>query len=160
MDIKEKIKAVLGSKDYEVNVITTTDGSRTNGQCATWVTQLSMEPPLMAVCLAPERYTSEIVKKSKVLAVNVLAKDQADLVPHFGYRSGRDFNKFADIAYKTAVTGSPILNDVYAYYDCKVKDIFPGGDHEIFVCEIVDAGFGGGKEQLYYQWLVSKAKEA
>ena len=160
MDIKEKIKSVLGSKDYEINVITTTDGTRVNGQCATWVTQVSLEPQLIAVCLGLERYTSEIVKKSNVLAVNVLAKEQANLVPHFGYRSGRDFDKFANVSYKTAVTGSPIIDGVFAYFDCKVKEIYPGGDHEIFLCEVVDAGLGDGKERLYFQWLVSPTKTA
>lgn len=154
---QEKIKKVLGGKDYEVNVITSVDGETINGQIATWVTQVSAEPPLMAVCISPTRYTSELINKSGVLAINMLSKEQAALVPHFGYKSGRETDKFAEISYKKAQTGSPILENVSAYLDCKIKQTYDGGDHLIYLAEVVDADIVKGGEKLHYQWLINQS---
>lgn len=159
MDV-DKIKHVLGSKNYDVNVITSRDGERINGQVATWVTQVSVEPTLMIVCLAPTRYTSELIDKSGRLTINILSKDQVDLVPHFGYQSGRDVDKFAAVPYKKGVTGCPIVEGVAGYLECKVRNTYPGGDHLIHVVEVVDGQWFAEKEPLSYQWLLSRTQAA
>lgn len=152
----ENINKVLGSKNYDVNVITTTDGEKINGQIATWVTQVSEEPALIALCLAPTRYTYELLNNSKVLAVNMLSKDQTDLVTVFGYQSGRDANKFDNVQYKPGTTGSPIIDGVAAYLECKVRDIYEGGDHQIILADVVEGNIVKGGERLSYQWLISQ----
>lgn len=157
---RERIKSVLASKDYEINAITSTDGEKFNGQIATWVTQASMDPPYVAVCISPERFTYQLIKNSKVLAVNMLSKNQLDLVSHFGYSSGRNVDKFEKIAFKQGTTGSPIIDNVSAYLDCNVINEYDGGDHKILLCEVVDANIAKGGERISYQWLISQAQSA
>lgn len=151
------IKDVFGSKDYEVNAITTSFEGQNNGQIATWVTQVSEDPALVAVCLAPTRYTFELISKSKNLAINMLSKDQAELVPVFGYQSGRDADKFENVKFKAGTTGSPVIEDVAAYLECKVRDIYDAGDHKIVLAEVVDGAVVKGGEKLSYQWLISQS---
>lgn len=152
----ENIEQVFGEKDYEINAITTSHDGKNNGQIATWVTQVSAEPPLVAVCLAPTRYTYELIEQSKSFAVNILSKDQADLVPVLGYQSGRDVNKFDNVSFKPGKTGSPIIDDVAAYLECKVKNIYEGGDHQIILADVVEAEVVKGGDKLSYQWLISQ----
>lgn len=154
-----QIKAILADKDYDVNVITSVYDQKMNGQVATWVTQVSAEPALIAVCVAPERYTNEFIAKSGVFIVNMLAQDQADLVPHFGYRTGREFNKFEDTAYTIGTTGAPVLGGIAAYVECRVVSTFPGGDHQIYVGEIIDGAVVKGGPRISYQWLISRTEQ-
>ena len=154
----DNIKNVLASKDYEVNVITSVDGDRINGQIATWVTQVSMEPALMAVCLAPTRYTAELISNSGVLAVNILSREQIDLVPHFGYQSGRDVEKFAEVPYRRGETGCPIIEGVSAYLECRVRETFPGGDRTIYLSEVTAAAIERGGDRINYQWLLAQSQ--
>lgn len=157
---KAEITNVFTSMDYEINAITSTDGEKVNGQIATWITQASMEPPYVAVCLSPEHFTYEMIKKSGVLAVNILSKNQTDLISRFGYKSGRNIDKFESISYKPGVTGSPIINDISAYLDCNVVEDFEAGDHRILLCEVIDAAMVKGGERIFYQWLISQAESA
>ena len=62
-----------------------------------------------------------------------------DLGKRFGFQSGRRVDKFAGLKFTTAATGSPILPQAYAFFDLKLVDTFPAGDHTLFVGEVVEA---------------------
>ncbi len=124
---------------HGVYVITTRLGDRLNGMTAAWVSQVSLSPLLLMVAIAPPRYSHDLIKESKVFAVNVLTAGQVDLGKRFGFASGRRVDKFAGLEYLTAATGSPILPEAYAYFDLKLVDTFPAGDHNLFVGEVLEA---------------------
>lgn len=124
---------------HGVYVVTTRLGDRVNGMTAAWVSQASIKPPLVMVSIAPPRYSHELIKESRIFAVNLLTDGQVDLGKRFGYKSGRKVDKFAGLDYTTAATGAPILPQAYAYLDCKLLDTFPAGDHDLFVGEVVEA---------------------
>uniref|UniRef100_A0A7V4G8C3 Flavin reductase n=1 Tax=Desulfobacca acetoxidans TaxID=60893 RepID=A0A7V4G8C3_9BACT len=124
---------------HGVYVITTRLGPRVNGMTAAWVSQVSLRPLLLMVSIAPARYSHDLIKESGIFAVNVLTQDQVDLGKRFGYQSGRRVDKFAGLDYITAVTGAPILPQALAYFDLKVEEIFPAGDHSLFVGEVLEA---------------------
>jgi len=124
---------------HGVYVVTTRLEDRVNGMTAAWVSQVSLNPLLLMVSIAPARFSHDLIKESGVFAVNVLTQDQIDLGKRFGYQSGRRVDKFAGLTYITAATGAPILPQAHAYFDMKLVDTFPAGDHTLFVGEVVEA---------------------
>ncbi len=124
---------------HGVYVVTTRVRDTINGMTASWVSQVSLKPLLLMVSIAPARYTHDLIMESRIFAINVLTGDQVDLGKRFGYKSGRKVDKFAGLEHKTAKTGAPILPQAYAYFDLKLVDTFPAGDHTLFVGEAVDA---------------------
>lgn len=124
---------------HGVYVVTTRLGDKINGMTASWVSQVSLNPLLVMVSIAPPRYSHDLVKESGILAVNVLTEDQVDLGKRFGYKSGRKVDKFVGLEWITGATGAPILPQAYAYLDLKLAATCPAGDHTLFVGEVVEA---------------------
>jgi flavin reductase (DIM6/NTAB) family NADH-FMN oxidoreductase RutF len=91
------------------------------------------------VSIAPSRYSHDLIKQSQVFAVNVLTPEQVDLGKRFGFASGRRVDKFAGLEYATAASGSPILTQAYAFFDLKLVDTLPAGDHTLFLGEVQEA---------------------
>ncbi len=124
---------------HGVYAVTTRLGDRVNGMTAAWVSQVSLKPPLIMVSIAPPRYSHELIKESRIFAVNLLTEAQVDLGKRFGYKRGRKMDKFAGLDYITGTTGAPLLPQAYAYLDCRLVDTFTAGDHDLFVGEVVEA---------------------
>jgi flavin reductase (DIM6/NTAB) family NADH-FMN oxidoreductase RutF len=122
-----------------VYVVTTRVGDKVNGMTAAWVSQVSLNPLLVMVSIAPPRYSHDLIKESGVMAVNVLTSEQVELGKRFGYKSGRKVDKCAGLEWITGATGAPILPQAYAYLDLKIVSTFPAGDHTLFVGEVVEA---------------------
>lgn len=132
---------------HGVYVVTTRRGDRVNGMTASWVAQVSLSPLLLMVSIAPTRFSHDLIKESGVFAINVLTLAQVDLGKRFGFQSGRRVDKFAGLDYVTATTGSPILPQAQAFFDLKLVDTHPAGDHTLFVGEVVEAKILHPQEQ-------------
>lgn len=104
---------------------------------ASWVSQVSFNPPLVMVVVRKNRYSHKMVKETGVFALNVLGKGNSGLVSKFKAPSPEE--KFKGIRWETKTTGAPIIGETIAYMDCKLVDSIDTGDHTIFVGEIVDA---------------------
>ncbi|MBF0317608.1 MAG: flavin reductase family protein [Nitrospirae bacterium] len=134
-------------------VITVKGKDAINGMTASWVSQVGFEPKMLMVSIAPERYTNELIRESGYFAVNVLSEEQIDIAKHYGFKSGRDADKFAGVGYFNAPNGSPVLNSAMAYFECKTDNIFKAGDHELFVGEVVVAKMlKPEKTPLLFRW--------
>lgn len=132
---------------HGVYVVTTRSGDRVNGMTAAWVSQVSLKPLLLMVSIAPTRYTHDLIKESRVFAINVLTSAQVDLGKRFGFASGRRVDKFAGLNYITAATGSPILPQAQAYFDLNLVATHPAGDHTLFVGQVAEAKILHPEEQ-------------
>lgn len=138
---------------HGVYIITVRTRDKINGMTAAWVSQVSIRPLMLMASIAPERYTHDLIKESGYFAINALAEGQENLAMLFGFKSGRKFDKFKDISYFNASKGSPILNDVLAFFECKVVDTFKAGDHTLFIGEVVDAKLLKSDERpLIFHW--------
>ncbi|MBF0606129.1 MAG: flavin reductase family protein [Candidatus Magnetobacterium sp. LHC-1] len=134
-------------------VVTVKGKDAINGMTASWVSQVSFEPKMLMVSIAPERYTNELIRESGYFAVNVLSEEQIELAKHYGFKSGRDADKLANAGYFDAPNGSPVLNSAMAYIECKTVSIFKAGDHELFVGEVVAAKMlKPDKQPLTFRW--------
>lgn len=153
--VKEGVMQDIVAKaiTHGVYIVTTRTKERINGMTAAWVSQVSMNPLLLMVSIAPARYTYGLIKESGYFAINVLAEGQEELARSFGFRSGRKHDKFQNIPYFNALNGSPVLNDAMAFFECKLTDTFTAGDHSLFIGSIVDAGLLKSQLQaLAFRW--------
>ncbi|AEH45700.1 flavin reductase domain protein FMN-binding protein [Thermodesulfatator indicus DSM 15286] len=136
-----------------VFVVTVREGKIINGMTAAWVGQVSFRPKLLSVSIAPQRYTYDLIKSSGIFCINVLGEGQLELAKHFGFKSGREVNKFEGIDYMSALNGSPVLKDAIAYFECKVFSTCDAGDHVLFIGEVIDhAVLKEGVEPLIFRW--------
>lgn len=146
MDAQNVLEKILNG----VTVVTSKAGGKINGLTVAWATQVSFQPPLVAVSVGKTRYTHDMIRSSRIFAVNILHEGQVDVARLFGLQSGRNIDKFATIPYETKVTGAPILKDCLAYLDCEVEGAIPVGDHTLFTGRIVDANIKADKKPLIY----------
>ena len=124
---------------HGVYVVTTRAGEKINGMTAAWVSQVSLNPHLVMVSIAPARYTHTLIKESGIFAINVLTSDQVELAKRFGYKSGRKIDKLAGLETLKAPSGAPVLPQAYAYFDLKLVHTFTAGDHTLFVGQVTEA---------------------
>jgi flavin reductase (DIM6/NTAB) family NADH-FMN oxidoreductase RutF len=116
-----------------VYVIGVAEGERRNGFTAAWLTQVSFDPLLLALSINPEHASYPLLVGGGWFVVNVLRRDQLYLAEAFGTRSGRDQDKLADIAWRAAGSGAPILSDALAWLECRIHQRVPAGDHELIL---------------------------
>ncbi|MFA1547884.1 flavin reductase [Actinomadura chokoriensis] len=133
----QTFRAVLGQWPTGVAVVTTTSATGWHGMTAGSFGSVSLDPPLVMVCLARHIYTHELVERSGVFAVSVLGKDQAAIGHRFAGREEGD--RFSRGSWSAAPTGAPVLGEAVAWLDCRVVHAYPGGDHTIFVGEVLTA---------------------
>ena len=126
----------------------TTDGEAgPHGLTANAVASLSLVPPLVLVAVDKRTHSLDHIKKNRCFAVNILRLDQEEISRRFATPGPKDF---AGLSITTATTTAPVLSDCLAFVDCRVVEILPGGDHEIFVGEIVAGDLHGGEPLLYH----------
>ena len=136
MDLKALYK--LG---YGVYVVTSKKDERINGQIANTVFQVTSEPPTVAVSINKNNLTHEFIKESRVFAASVLCQETPlTFIGRFGFKSGRDTDKFDGINYKIGDTGAPIvLDNAVSYLEARVTKEMDVGTHTVFVGEVVNA---------------------
>ena len=139
---------------YGLYVVCSRRGDRLNGQIANTVFQITSEPPTIAVSINKNNLTHEFIGESKVLTVSVLSQDTPlSFIGHFGFKSGRDIDKFEGINHKTGESQAPVVTDnALAYLEAKVVQEVDVGTHTIFVGELVGADVIKEGEPMTYAY--------
>jgi len=124
---------------YGLYVVSSGSGKKINGYISNAVFQVTAEPPQFGVCCSKNNFTTELINESKVMSISVLKKEaDSKLIGLFGYKSGRDVDKFADVKYTTGSTGVPILlEDTIAWFECRLTQTIDLGTHILFIAEII-----------------------
>lgn len=146
----ETFKDAMSQFATGVTIVTTRDGDVIHGLTANAVTSVSLDPLLVLVCVENTLRSHELMTRSGVFAVNILNVDQRRLAERFAGLIPDVDDRFEGLDYDTAETGSPILPDVLAWLDCRVWNTYDGGDHTIFVGEIIAGDAPAGHEPLLY----------
>lgn len=134
-----------------VTLVTTRLHDRRAGLTATAVCSVSAEPPQLLVCVNRLADAHDLIAKSGVLAVNVLAKEQHRLAERFsGALGARGEARFDDGAWTSLVTGAPVLEGSLASFDCRVAQAIPAATHTIFVGRIEAVAVRAHLEPLIY----------
>lgn len=135
--MNEQARALCQMLSHGVYVIGVAAEKQRNAFTAAWVMQVSFDPLLLAISINPQHYSYQLLKKSGICTVNVLAQQQYHLAEHFG-RSGLA-DKMTGFDWQTAKTGAPVLSESLAYFDCQVSHYAEAGDHKIAICQVVAA---------------------
>ncbi len=132
-----------------VTVVTTRDqDGNPSGLTASAFTSVSLEPPLVLVCVDRASVSHPALETHGWFAVNVLARHQEALSRRFA-DSGSD--KFTGVAYREGRAGLPLLEGVVATLECRLVDRHQAGDHTIFVGQVEGATAPGGHPLVYFQ---------
>ncbi len=145
------LRSMMGRFATGVTVVAARRGPLLAGMTANAISSISIDPPLMMASLNRKSDTHEAIIESHSFAVSVLGADQQPLADCFAKPvTEAKLRRFCDAPWHEAETGSPILDGVIAYFDCRLVAQHDGGDHTIFIGEIVAAGFEEDAEPLLY----------
>jgi 3-hydroxy-9,10-secoandrosta-1,3,5(10)-triene-9,17-dione monooxygenase reductase component len=140
----EELRRAMGHFATGVTVVTSRDRTGSPvGTTANAITSLSLEPPLLLVCLDRASLTLRALREHGTFAVNVLGHHQRRLSAAFA-RRGSD--GWRGVRQELCATGTPRVADALATLDCRVERLYPGGDHRIVVGRVVEAVLGESGE--------------
>jgi len=144
---------------YGLYLVSSLDGDKINGQICNTLFQITSTPPRFAIGINHGNLTHDYIMKSGVFAASILGENDKRIVRRFGYRCGRDFDKFKGVQFITGDTGCPVLSNAIGYIECSVlKDMtVDAGTHSIFIGDIVEAKLLNDVEPMTYAYY-SKVK--
>lgn len=127
---------------YGLYLVTARNQDKMAGYVANTVFQVTSQPPKFGISCNKDNYSAEIIRESGSFAFSVLGeKASAGLIGDFGYRSGRETDKFRSVTHISAETGSPIVTDgCLAWFDCRITDTVDVGSHLLFIGEALASG--------------------
>jgi len=144
----------LHKVSYGMYVIGSKKDGRFNGQIANTVFQITSEPPTIAVSINKQNLTHEFIESCNAFSVSILSVDTpAEFIGLFGFKSGRDVDKFGSIKYKTGRTGVPIaIENAVGYIEAEVINKIDAGTHTVFIGNVVDAEILKDGEPMTYAY--------
>ncbi len=137
---KDFFRQVMGHFATGVTVVTTNNKGTISGLTVNAFCSVSLDPPLVLVCVDLNSNTLPLIRESKNFAVNMLSNKQEYLSRCFATPSIERYENFCHAEYATAVTGAPILEGTLAFVDTRVVAEYPGGDHIIFLGQVEAIG--------------------
>jgi flavin reductase (DIM6/NTAB) family NADH-FMN oxidoreductase RutF len=157
---KALFRQVVGSFASGVTVITTGHDGKYHGMTASAFTSLSLEPTLILICVDKRAETLPIIQESACFNVNILAADQEHLSRTFASKDSPQAHGLVGIDYEVGELGVPVLAGALAFLECRVAEEIEGGDHIIFIGEVVNGGVGDIEDPLlYFRGRYRTAKE-
>lgn len=135
-----EFRSIIGHLATGVTVITSAAGEELQGMTANAVTSVSLDPVMMLVCVDKGTHTHRMLETGGVFTVNILGEHQEDVSRLFAKRAEPEVGTLRGQAFRRGETGSPILEDCLAFIECRVAEVLTGGDHSIFLGEVVNEG--------------------
>ena len=140
MDLEAK-KIALRKIPHGVYVVGVKQDSQVNAFTATWLTQVSFTPPLVAVGIRKDSHSLQMIQQTKVFSVNILGKEHKPLAEHFVKPATVIGEKLQAVPHRLGRTGTPILDDAIAYVECELREVANAvGDHAVVIGEVIEAG--------------------
>jgi flavin reductase (DIM6/NTAB) family NADH-FMN oxidoreductase RutF len=131
-----------------VTVVTTLHEGRPYGMTVASFASLSLHPPLILVCIEKNVRTHDVIAAAGRFAVNILGSEQADVSGRFASKSDDKFDGFQT---KAGHDGLPLIPGALCTIECRVQQQLPGGDHSIFIGEVLEIETGEGAPLVYYR---------
>lgn len=144
---RETFKAAMRRFASGVTVVTTMLEGKPKGFTATAFCSVSVEPPMLLVCVNRSARSHPVIAQSGCFCVNILARDQEELAVRF---SSRRDDPFAGIACRIASTGAPVLDGTLAFFDCMLSEELSVETHTIFVGKVIACASREGTPLGYY----------
>ncbi|MGD9719964.1 MAG: flavin reductase family protein [Pirellulales bacterium] len=141
-------RRALGHFAAGVTVVTTKFDGKNSGITVTAFSSLSLEPPLVLICIDQRARMHERLPVGGAFAVNMLRDDQELVSREFATSKG---DPFAVVGHREGATGVPILEGTLCAIECKIVERLPGGDHTIIIGEVETTHLREGKPLLYFR---------
>jgi len=143
---------IFRSMSYGVYVAGTMDGDRPTGCIVNSVMQITSQPATVAISVNHDNYTNGCIARSGLFSFSVLAEDSdPGLIGGFGFRSGRDVDKFDGVSYEMA-SGVPVVKDSCGYVVCRVINTMETATHTVFLGEVIDGAVYGSRKPMTYAY--------
>lgn len=145
---------------YGLYIVSSKKENKFNGQIANSVMQITSESPIIAISINKKNLTHEYIKSSKLFTVSILSQSATlKFVGHFGFKSGRDLDKFQNVEYRLGTTGIPIvLDNTIGYLECEVIDSVDVVTHTIFLGKVIAAEILNDAEPMTYDYYCTVIK--
>lgn len=150
---EEAIKKAIRSISYGLFIITASYGGKDNGQTANTCFQITSEPVQIAIGVNKNNYTHELITQSGKFGVSILDQNGHDLARRFGYKSGRDINKFEGIKAHRGHSGVMLPDGVLAAMEVEVVNKMDTGTHTLFLGKVTAGEFFGNGEPMTYAFF-------
>jgi flavin reductase (DIM6/NTAB) family NADH-FMN oxidoreductase RutF len=146
----EEFRQVLRRWVSGVTILTTRHRGGVHGMTANSFSSVSLDPPLVLVCVDRRNRTHEYLQGEGVFGIHILSEGQQELSERCAGRRGEGGNQLHDVAHHEGAAGAPILEDCLASLECRLLHTYEGGDHTIFVGEVVSSHVHEDRRPLVY----------
>jgi flavin reductase (DIM6/NTAB) family NADH-FMN oxidoreductase RutF len=150
---RDRFRDVIGHFASGVTIITARHGDEDYGVTANAVSSLSLDPPMMLVCLNRASRTQTAVSRSGAFSVNILNESQGDLAVRF---ATSESNKFDGVSVTYSELGNPLLDGALAHLECRVIERVSGGTHTVFLAGVEHAERFDGAPLAYFRGRFGK----
>lgn len=154
---RDEFRAALGRFASGVTIVTTRDAEgRLHGITVSAFCSVSLEPPLILVCIEKTTGSHYAFLESSSFVVNLLSSEQQYLSDRFASRLP---DKFETVKYQTGIDDLPVLSGALANLECRLQNSHDAGDHTIFIGQIERATVRDGEPLVYFHGNYRKIKE-
>jgi flavin reductase (DIM6/NTAB) family NADH-FMN oxidoreductase RutF len=143
-----RFRQAMGYFASGVTVVTTASAGELYGMTVSSFSSLSLNPPLVLICIDKAVPSHDMIRDAGCFVVNILEKRQEHLSRRFATTAS---DKFKGVAWHSGQLGLPVLDNTLAAIECRLRDALDGGDHTIFIGEVVDSEIHEGAPLLYYR---------
>lgn len=126
---------------YGLYLVGSKDNDKINAHVSNTVFQVSSDPLTLAICSNKKNYTTDMILNSKVFSISILSTEvDLKFIGPFGFKCGKDIDKFTNYQHKIGSTGSPILTEkTIGYFECEVINQLDAGTHMMFLGKVKEA---------------------
>ncbi len=138
--IKTQLKHFQYFYPYTVALVGAEAKGQVNFMSCAWHTALSFDPPLFGVLISKRRLTHGIISEAREFTVNFISFERVKLSAQMGRKSGHDLDKVKEFKVRLApskVIQSPVVEEAYVAFECRLAEVRPYGDHDLFVGEVL-----------------------
>jgi flavin reductase (DIM6/NTAB) family NADH-FMN oxidoreductase RutF len=146
----DEFKSLMRHWATGVTVVTTAGPDGPHGMTANSFTGVSLDPPLVLVCVDHRTRTHEHLQENEVFGIHILHAGQEELSQRCAGLLGDNGNRISDLPHRIGAHGAPLLEDCLTAIECRVKAAYEGGDHTIFVGEVLALEPHEGEPLLYF----------
>jgi flavin reductase (DIM6/NTAB) family NADH-FMN oxidoreductase RutF len=147
---RDQFKEVVSKFASGVTIVTTADERGFHGVTVSSFCSLSLDPPLVLVCIDRSIQSHELITSAPTFAVNILSRGQTFLAEQFSGQTPLADPKFSRVPHRMSESGIPLISDAVAWLECDAWRSYEGGDHTIFVGQPIRGELGEQDDPLIY----------
>lgn len=139
VDVARDRRLCLRLLTYGLYVVTVRRGEESGGFTANWLTQVSFEPPLVALSVENGSHSIGMIRETGIFTVNLLPSGAREVAGILGKRWSKVPDKLDRVEHTAGPNGCPVLTCALGYLECEVRGSIPAGDSTVFIAAVTDA---------------------